>query len=141
MQTLDHLCTLGYRPILLALLVWASTPTLAQQVIYRCVDEAATVIFSDRPCDDAALAYQSRSNLSVIDAADDLESTRQANLAFIEQQRERRGETRRLQRREWDGSPMDRLEPLPDAAPLPRVVTRDPVERPPVESARRGDRQ
>lgn len=72
-----------------------SVSALAQASIYRCVDEQGTVIFSDRPCDDEARAYESAATLSVINAPEDVEARAEANRAFIQERRERQTEARR----------------------------------------------
>lgn len=79
--------------IIVALLV--SSSALAEASIYRCIDEEGTVIFSDRPCDEEARAYEGAATLSVINAPEDVEARAEANRAFIEARRERQSEARR----------------------------------------------
>jgi len=79
----------GVRPtvrFLLVLAVLAASPLAAQ--IYRCVEDETT-IFSDRPCSEDSEIHEPAARLSVIAAAQDLETVRERNREFIDQRLDR----------------------------------------------------
>lgn len=119
-----------------------STAALADGTIYRCANEDGSIVFSDRPCDDEARAYQGPSSLSVISAPADVQARTEANRAFIEERRERMNEARRT--RELPEQQQAPLVPQParppghfmpyrappqEARPLPESTAPDREER------------
>lgn len=56
---------------------------VAAEDIYRCED-GETIVFSDRPCDDAAELHRPRRLLSVVTSPESLARIQQANAAYLE---------------------------------------------------------
>lgn len=86
----------------------------AEEIIYRCVHENGSLVFSDSPCDRQAQPYRAGNNLSVISAPDHLAERTAQNQAFIEQ---RRLELQRARRAGEPPSPAAQTQP-PAAGPM-----------------------
>ena len=114
-----------------------STAALGQTTIYRCVDYAGTIVFSDQPCDEQAQPHDTGNRLSVIQAPDNVEAVVQANRVFIDRQREQRQLAAQQRARQEQAAPAPHLRPprvqfvpywLPPAHYKPRPPP-DRVER------------